>query len=79
MKFGSDIKESSMSIPPNTLALKDNGGRRLLVDRRRFSYTEHIPDRRLGRDRRSAIDRRSGVEQRAGQDLRVAFTTALVS
>lgn len=73
MKFSSDIKDSRMNIPPNTFALKDNGGRRLHVDRRRFSYTEHIPDRRLGGDRRKAMDRRSGVDQRTGQDRRVAF------
>jgi len=39
----------------NTL---DNGGRRSGFDRRKFSYTLHIPERRSGKDRRSGFDRR---------------------
>lgn len=42
--------------------LNDNGGRRSGVDRRQFSYTDHIPERRAGEDRRSGFDRRSGLE-----------------
>ena len=46
----------------------DNGGRRLGVERRRFSYLVHIPERRSGKDRRSGFDRRSlkgsGLENR---------------
>jgi len=38
--------------------LPDNGGRRLGVDRRQFSYYFHIPERRSGNERRSGIDRR---------------------
>jgi len=37
---------------------KDNGGRRLGIDRRQFSYTMHIPERRSGKERRSGFDRR---------------------
>ena len=37
---------------------KDNGGRRLGSDRRQFSYTMHIPERRSGKERRSGFDRR---------------------
>jgi len=40
------------------LTLLDNGGRRLVVDRRQFSYTLHIPERRSGKERRSGLDRR---------------------
>ena len=36
----------------------DNGGRRSGVDRRQFSYKDHIPERRSGKDRRSGNDRR---------------------
>jgi hypothetical protein len=36
----------------------DNGGRRLGIDRRKYSYTIHIPERRSGKDRRSGFDRR---------------------
>ena len=40
----------------NVLSYK--GGRRSGIDRRRFSYTEHIPERRSGKERRSGFDRR---------------------
>ncbi len=38
--------------------LPDNGGRRSGVERRRFSYYHHIPERRADVDRRSGLDRR---------------------
>ena len=38
--------------------LPDNGGRRSGTDRREFSYTSHIPERRSGKERRSGLDRR---------------------
>jgi hypothetical protein len=38
--------------------LHDNGGRRFELDRRQFSYSHHIPERRSGIDRRSGFDRR---------------------
>ena len=34
------------------------------MDRRRFSYTDHIPERRSLVDRRCGFDRRSGLERR---------------
>ena len=36
----------------------DNGGRRSGIDRRRFSYAVHIPERRSGIDRRKGLDKR---------------------
>ncbi|MFW9906044.1 MAG: hypothetical protein ACFFFH_17105 [Candidatus Thorarchaeota archaeon] len=45
--------------------LLDNGGRRSGMDRRQFSYTAHIPERRSGEDRRSGFDRR--LELRTSQ------------
>jgi hypothetical protein len=41
------------------LFTKDNRGRRLGIDRREFSYTMHIPERRSGKERRGGLDRRS--------------------
>jgi len=38
--------------------LLDNGGRGLGVNRRQFSYTLHIPERRSGKERKSGLDRR---------------------
>lgn len=45
--------------------LPDNSGRRSGVDRRQFSYTQHIPERRSGKERRSGLDRR--LEQRMSE------------
>ena len=51
----------------------DNGGRRSGVDRRQFSYSTHIPERRAEEDRRSGLDRRKGGDRRAGLDRRKGF------
>jgi len=40
--------------------IKNNVDRRLGIERRVFSYTRHIPERRSGKERREAIGRRSG-------------------
>ena len=40
------------------LVILDNGGRRSGGDRRNYSYTLHIPERRNGQDRRNGSDRR---------------------
>ena len=40
------------------LVILDNGGRRSGGDRRNYSYTLHIPERRYGHDRRDGGDRR---------------------
>ena len=37
--------------------VKDNGGRRLGIDRRQIKYAKHVPEQRNGK-RRSGIDRR---------------------
>ena len=57
----------------------DNGGRRSGIDRRQFSYTAHIPERRYGEDRRSGIERRKvcggeiTVNHRSIKDRRFVF------
>ena len=38
--------------------LKDKSGRRRGIERRQYSYTIYIPERRSGLDRRSGEDRR---------------------
>ena len=50
--------------------LIDNGGRRSGIDRRYFSYTGHIPERREESGRRSGQDRRTGENRRRGEDRR---------
>ena len=44
--------------------LRDNGGRRSRLDRRRFSYAGHVPERREGTERRIGLDRRRNNEGR---------------
>ena len=56
-----------MNITAMAIALIDNGGRRLGIDRRQFLYTNHIPDRRLGEDRRTGPDRRDHNNRRSGR------------
>jgi hypothetical protein len=40
--------------------MKDNGGRRLIIDRRKCTNFDHFPERRTLRFRRSELDRRKG-------------------
>lgn len=56
-----------MNITALPIALIDNGGRRLGIDRRQFLYTNHIPDRRLCEDRRNGLDRRNYINRRKGK------------
>jgi hypothetical protein len=75
-----------MNFPGRVFFGADKGGRRSGIDRRQFSYSEHIPERRSGADRRSGKDRRSGgdrrkriehvisVERRNGLDRRGGLT-----
>lgn len=42
----------------------DNGGRRLGLERRQFSYDTHVPERRSNTARRSSADRRNGFFSR---------------
>ena len=46
----------------NIIEIQDNGGRRSGIDRRRYSYSGHIPERRDGFDRREQADRRKVVD-----------------
>ncbi len=46
------------------LIQSDNGGRRLGLERRKFSYDIHLPERRSHTIRRSSVDRRNGLFSR---------------
>ncbi|MDX2498776.1 MAG: hypothetical protein QNL11_12860, partial [Desulfobacterales bacterium] len=59
-----------MYIAGMMTVLKDKGCRRLDIDRRQFSYTNYIPDRRVCENRRVCIDRRNGMDQRNGMERR---------
>jgi hypothetical protein len=49
---------SAMSEKGQNATSTDNGGRRSGGDRRKYSYTLYIPERRSGEDRRDGKDRR---------------------
>ncbi len=79
-----------MSIGTEILNLIDNGGRRTGIQRREFSYTNHVPNRRTEGDRRSGKiifkkikrpenDLRDGINRRSGLDRRAAFVRALAT
>jgi len=42
----------------------NTGERRLGIDRRQFSYTDYVPERRSSKERRKGFDRRSGFDRR---------------
>lgn len=70
-------KNSRLEISPAYLT--DRGGRRLGLDRRRFSYSAHIPERRSGEERRKSRDRRRKIDwsllldRMRDQERRAAF------
>jgi hypothetical protein len=53
----------------SNVGLKDNGNRRFVNDRREFSYTAYLPERRSGKDRRCVFDYRSIQTNESRSDL----------
>ena len=55
--------------------MKDNGGRRLVIDRRKGTNFDHFPERRTLRFRRRDLDRRKGWKEnsRLGTERRAIF------
>jgi hypothetical protein len=53
--------------------MTDNGGTRSGTDRRKFQYTDNIPEKRSGRDRRRGFDRRSPLARRRGSERRISL------
>jgi hypothetical protein len=51
-------------------AMRDDSCTRSGIDRRQFSYSYHIPERRSGKDRRKGFDRRAGLVRRRRRDRR---------
>jgi hypothetical protein len=46
----------------SNMGLRDNGGRRIGIDRRKVSVPRYTPERRSGQDRRSNQDRRGAKD-----------------
>ena len=66
-QFGTDERAIVVRDVYLAFNLTDNGGRRSGIERRRFSYSGHIPERRSGVDRRCVKDRRDGEWHMAKQ------------
>jgi hypothetical protein len=64
--FGQEISEKRATREDSeaTVFQSDNGGRRLGLERREFSYDIHLPERRSNTIRRSRVDRRNGFFSR---------------
>jgi hypothetical protein len=52
-----------MNFFKNDDVIKDNGESRIGLERRQFSYTAYIPERRSGRDRRKSLERRRAINR----------------
>jgi hypothetical protein len=50
--------------------LTNNGNRRIGIDRREFSYTAYLPERRSGPDRRGIFDYRCILTKKIGNYIR---------
>jgi hypothetical protein len=50
--------------------IKDNEESRIGIERRQFSYTAHIPERRSGNDRRKRFERRTTINSIRRHDRR---------
>lgn len=52
------------------VSLTYNKNRRIGIDRREFSYTAYLPERRSGQDRRGVFDYRCILTKEIGNDIR---------
>ena len=59
-------QDSTMSEKQKESEQHENDCNRSGLDRRQFSYSYHIPERRSGKDRRQGFDRRHGFSHRSG-------------
>ena len=50
--------------------IKDREESRVELERRQFSYTAYIPERRSGRDRRKSLERRNAIHRMRRPDRR---------
>ena len=55
-----------MSDSPQNLILLEKGCRRSKLERRMFSYSAHLPERRSGKDRRHVKTTETKAQKRAG-------------
>jgi len=69
-QFNLRLRVEVMNFRKNDEVIKDNGESRIGLERRQFSYTAHIPERRSGRDRRKSLERRNAIHRMRRPDRR---------
>ena len=69
-QFNLRLRVDVMNFLKNDEVIKDNGESRIGLERRQFSYTAHIPERRSGRDRRKSLERRKAIHRMRRPDRR---------
>ena len=52
-----------MNSLKNDEMIEDNEESRIGIERRQFSYTAHIPERRSGNDRRKGVERKNAINR----------------
>jgi hypothetical protein len=68
-QFNLRVRVNVMNFLKNDEVIKDNGESRVGLERRQFSYTAYIPERRSGRDRRKSLERRRAKIEYAGKNV----------
>ena len=63
-------QDSTMPEKQHESEHHENDCNRSGLDRRQFSYSYHIPERRSGKDRRQGFDRSRGFSSRSGMERR---------
>jgi hypothetical protein len=59
-----------MNSQKNDEVIKDNEESRTGIERRQFSYTAYIPERRSGKERRNWVERRNAINRMQRYDRR---------
>ena len=62
-QFNLRVRVSIMKFQKNDAVIKGREESRVELERRQFSYTAYIPERRLGRDRRNSLERRRAINR----------------
>ena len=73
--FRPAIRVPSFNNMKMELKIADNGGNRIGIDRRKFHYTTHAPEKRSGIDRRKGFDRRNLMARKRQSERRMVFKT----
>ena len=78
--------ELNKSTDSKMLLFIDNGGRRTGLERRQYTYSGYIPERRVLKDRRNGSDRRkkkitetSLAQTIGGRERRTSLLTSTIS